>query len=189
MTTYLPRRPNHGRHLRPSRGFSLIDLLCVTGIAAVLLGQSLPLLLQTQQRQSLMSAAAQLETDLQLARSQAQTLDRSVRLSLQHPEGGGACYALYTGPAEGCSCDADGQTQCVAGAQLLRAQGLPAAAGVQLASPDRTLTFDAGKGTVTPTATLVLSDRDGRAVHQIVNVLGRIRSCSPTALGGLPRCR
>lgn len=185
MKPSIQRQPNQ----RPNRGLSLVDLLCALGIAAVLLGQSLPLLMQTQQRHTLMSAAAQLETDLQLARSQAQTLDRSVRLSLQHPEGGGACYVLYTGPADGCRCEADGQTQCVDEARLLRAQGLPASAGVQLAGPERTLNFDAGKGTVTPTATLVLSDRDGRAVRQIVNVLGRIRSCSPTAISGLPRCR
>ena len=35
------------------------------------------------------------------------------------------------------------------------------------------------KGTVTPTATLRVEARDGRAIHQVVNLLGRVRSCSP----------
>jgi len=32
-----------------------------------------------------------------------------------------------------------------------------------------------------PTATLRIEARDGRSVHQVVNLLGRVRSCSPQA--------
>jgi type IV fimbrial biogenesis protein FimT len=41
------------------------------------------------------------------------------------------------------------------------------------------MTFDPVKGTVTPTATLRVESKDGRALHQVVNLLGRIRTCSP----------
>jgi type IV fimbrial biogenesis protein FimT len=46
-------------------------------------------------------------------------------------------------------------------------------------SASKSLTFDPVKGTVTPTATLRVEARDGRAIHQIVNLLGRVRSCTP----------
>jgi type IV fimbrial biogenesis protein FimT len=53
---------------------------------------------------------------------------------------------------------------------------------VQVRSASRSVTFDPVRGTVTPTATLRVEARDGRAIHQVVNVLGRIRSCSPQGL-------
>jgi type IV fimbrial biogenesis protein FimT len=39
-------------------------------------------------------------------------------------------------------------------------------------------------GTVTPTATFKLESTEGVAVHQVVNVMGRTRSC--VASGALP---
>ena len=41
--------------------------------------------------------------------------------------------------------------------------------------------FDPLHGTSTPTGTLRLVDAGGRAVHHVVNVMGRVRSCSPPA--------
>jgi type IV fimbrial biogenesis protein FimT len=35
------------------------------------------------------------------------------------------------------------------------------------------------RGTVTPTGTLRLRLPDGRAVHHVVNITGRARTCSP----------
>jgi type IV fimbrial biogenesis protein FimT len=49
-------------------------------------------------------------------------------------------------------------------------------------SASKSLTFDPVRGTVTPTATLRVEARDGKAIHQIVNLLGRVRSCSPQGL-------
>jgi type IV fimbrial biogenesis protein FimT len=50
---------------------------------------------------------------------------------------------------------------------------------VQVRSASKSLTFDPLKGTVTPTATLRVEGKDGRAIHQVINLLGRVRSCSP----------
>ena len=73
--------------------------------------------------------------------------------------------------------------------QLLRSEGLPANSGVLLTGLQRPVVFDGRKGTVTPTATLRLTARDGRAIHQVVNIMGRVRSCSPAgAVGGLRAC-
>jgi type IV fimbrial biogenesis protein FimT len=56
---------------------------------------------------------------------------------------------------------------------------LEAKGDVQVRSVSKTVTFDPLKGTVTPTATLRVEARNGRAIHQVVNLLGRVRSCSP----------
>ena len=61
--------------------------------------------------------------------------------------------------------------------------------GISLAPLQRSILFDAGKGTVTPTATFAITDRDGRSIRQIVNIMGRVRSCTTTrGLGGLRPC-
>lgn len=173
----------------PTRGLTLVEALCCLSIAGLLLAGALPSLRDLRLRQALNSVAAMLETDVQHARSLARSMDRSVRLGLQTAADGASCYVIHTGPAGACSCDAaTGAARCEDEAQLLRLQPLPAAAGVRLSSASRSIVFDAGKGTVTPTATFVLADREGRAVHQIVNILGRTRSCSPSGLAGYRPC-
>lgn len=179
------------RSVRPAlcHGLTLVEALCCLCITAVLLAGALPSLRDLRLRQALQSAAAVLETDVQYARSLARTSDRTVRLALQTGTDGGSCYVIHNGPSGACTCDTGtGAARCEGDAQLLRQQALPAAAGVRLSSASRSIVFDAGKGTVTPTATFVLADREGRAVHQIVNILGRTRSCSPSGLGGYRRC-
>ena len=68
---------------------------------------------------------------------------------------------------------------CSGGSELLRAAVFASQGAVQVRSASRSLTFDPVKGTVTPTATLRIEARDGHAIHQVVNLLGRVRSCSP----------
>ncbi|OYU94981.1 MAG: hypothetical protein CFE45_19905, partial [Burkholderiales bacterium PBB5] len=72
--------------------------------------------------------------------------------------------------------------------QLLRLTEQPSAGGAALTTVDKSLIFDASKGTVTPTATLVVADRDGRSVRQVINIMGRLRACSPTGAAGFSRC-
>jgi len=49
--------------------------------------------------------------------------------------------------------------------------------------------FDPVRGTSTPTATVQLSARNGTAIHQVMNIMGRVRSCSPAAaVSGYRRC-
>ncbi len=49
--------------------------------------------------------------------------------------------------------------------------------------------FDPVRGTTTPTATVRVVAADGRAIHQIVNIMGRVRACSPGgAVSGYRAC-
>ncbi len=181
--------PRHTARRLASLGISLVELMCSLAVTSVLLGQAAPALLQLHRRQSLASAASLLETGVQLARSQAMAINRTVRLTVQAPAGGGGtCYMVHTGSAAACSCSVDGTAQCGAGVQLFSVAGQPDSAAVRLGNAGRSIVFDAGRGTVTPTATFVFSDRDGRIVHQIVNIVGRTRSCTPNATPGYPAC-
>lgn len=170
------------------RGLTLVEMLCGLCIVCVLLSGVLPAARELRLSQALQGVASALETDVQYARSLARTNDRTVRLAVQATDDGGACYVIHSGPSGACTCDAAGTARCAAGAEVLRVQPLPAAAGIHISTNSRSIVFDAGKGTVTPTATFVVADRDGRAVHQVVNVLGRVRSCSPSGLSGYRRC-
>jgi type IV fimbrial biogenesis protein FimT len=173
-----------------ARGLSLVELLCTLAILALLLGGALPALGELRGRQALQATAALLETDLQYARSLAVASGRPVRLSVQALEGGGSCYVVHTGAAHACQCAGGAQAQCEAGAELLRLAEQPAREGIRLAPVQRSLLFDGSKGTVTPTATLQVVDRDGRAIHQVINIMGRVRSCLPAgAFGGLRPCQ
>ena len=172
-----------------TRGLTLIETMCVLAIVAVLLGGALPMLHDLHTSQVLQASAALLETDLQFAKSEATAGGRPVRLSVQATVAGTSCYVIHTGEAHGCRCQGAGQTQCDAGASLLRLVELGGPTGITLAPLQRSILFDAGKGTVTPTATLRVVDRDGRAIHQIVNIMGRVRSCTPTpGFAGLRPC-
>ena len=170
-------------------GLSLVELLCSLAIMALLMGGALPLFNELRWSQALQSAASLLETDLHHARSLAVISGRPVRLSIQAPSAGGSCYVVHTGAAHACRCDGHGQAQCDAGAELLRLAEQPASAGIRLAPVGRSILFDGGRGTVTPTATLKIIDPDGRTVHQVVNIMGRVRTCAVGgSLGGLRPC-
>jgi type IV fimbrial biogenesis protein FimT len=183
-----PHPTRRGLHRR-AIGLSMVEMLCSLAITLVILGGALPMCRELRASQALQATAALLETDLQYARSLAVTGRRSIRLSVQALDSGGSCYLVHTGAAQACRCAGHGRAQCEPGAELLRLveQDLPA--GITLAPVQRSILFDGDKGTVTPTATLKVTDRDGRAIHQVINIMGRVRSCVPAgSLGGLRPC-
>ena len=172
-----------------SRGLSMVEMMCALAITLVLLGGALPMVRDLRAGQALQATAALLETDIQLAKSEAAAGAMPVRLSVQRLVDGGSCYTVHTGAAQACRCQGGGKAQCDAGARLLRLAEQPGAGGITLTPVQRSILFDGGKGTVTPTATIRVTDRDGRAIHQIINIMGRVRSCTPNrGLGGLKPC-
>lgn len=185
MTQHSTHR--HPRQQRRQRGLTLIEAATVTGIVAMLVGVTLPSFSDQAQRRQLEGTAAQLETDLQLARSEAVARNESVRLAFARGAHG-SCYVLHSGPAHGCTCEGSGAVVCTPDAQPLRSVHLPAVSAVQLQSNSASLLFDAVKGTVTPTATMRVQAPVG-SIHQVVNVMGRVRSCSPDGrVAGHRRC-
>lgn len=169
------------------RGCSMIEALCGLTITLILLANAWPMLQDLVSRQALLAQAASLETDLALARSQAHAQQQNLRFSVHQPADGGSCYIIHSGAAGSCRCDGQSRPICDAGAQVVRVAAL--SRGVTLAPLSRPLTFDAMMGTVSPTATLRLTDPDGRTVHQVINITGRVRTCTPNPIwGGMRRC-
>ncbi len=164
--------------IRRQQGITLIESMIVLLVLSIVIGVAVPSPQSLRQRAALLGTAAELETDVQFARSHARAINRTVRLSLGEADGA-TCYMVHTGPAADCRCGGGRPAVCTGGSELLRAVTLDAKGDVQVRSVSRSVAFDPLKGTVTPTATLRVEARDGRAIHQVVNLLGRVRSCSP----------
>ena len=73
-------------------------------------------------------------------------------------------------------------------ATVWRQVTFPANGPVQLTSRSVSIAFDPERGTVTPTTTFKLKATAGKTVHQIVNIMGRVRSCSPDNAPGVRAC-
>ncbi len=162
---------------RPAPGFTLVEVAIVLCIAAVLATLAWPGIGSLMERRRLDGAASALAGDLQFSRSEAIARNEPVYLTALSNGDGDACWLVHTGPNADCSCESG----CTGETSLLRKTRLPAADGVRLHAPAGSLQFDPKLGTCTPTGTFELVGRSGNAVHQIVNVMGRVRTCSPHA--------
>jgi type IV fimbrial biogenesis protein FimT len=176
------------RTLHLQRGFTLVEAAVVIAIAAIVVASATPSLHGFIDRQRLVGAAAQLATDLQYTRAEAVLRHTGLRFSVKSGAWG-QCYIVHTGGADQCSCVADGPPQCTGGAQSLRSVRFSAAESIALQSNVASLRFDPLHGTCTPTGTLKVVGAGGLAVHQVVNLMGRVRSCSPQgAVSGHASC-
>jgi type IV fimbrial biogenesis protein FimT len=169
-------------------GWTLVEALISLSVTAIALGAAVPGFDAARERRHLDGAAAQLETDLQMARSLAVLHNRTVRVDFRTGSAG-SCYVVHSGGPGDCSCDASGTASCTTGAQALRSMGYPSELPFTLTSNAASMAFEHVRGTVTPTSTVRITGR-GRAVHVVTNIMGRVRSCSPSsaAAPGYPAC-
>lgn len=175
-----PRRRHHG--------FSLIESMTVLAVMAVTVGSAAPSLMALRDVKRLEGAAAQIETELQFARSLAVARNEAVRFTFRSGSGAG-CYVIHTGAPNACVCGAPGvPAQCTGGAEALRAVSYGPADRLSIRTASGTFGFDPTKGTVTPTATLRLSAPAGQTLHLVVNIMGRVRSCTPNGVPGYKAC-
>lgn len=171
---------------RRQAGVTLVETVTVTAVVAVVAGTAVPGFERALQKHRLEGAAAQLETDIHYARSLAVARNLPLRISFDNAA---ACYVIHSGAAKQCSCAADGSATCTGGAQAERSVGLAAGGKLVLKSNVGSVLFDPVRGTSTPTATVKLESTHGMAVHQVMNIMGRVRSCSPApGLSGYARC-
>ena len=173
---------------RSARGFTMIECAVSLAMVALTVGAGIPSIQQASERRQLEGAAAQLATDIRQARSAAVALTAPVRLSF-HQSSSGSCYLLHTGRASDCQCGPNGQAVCTNGAQVIRPVAFPASSRLLIASNSTSMLFDPHRGTVTPTASINLQLRQGPTIRQVVNIMGRVRSCTPSAdLPGYAAC-
>lgn len=177
-----------GTSARRQRGVTLVETSVVASLVAVITGIAVPSFDGAIQRRHLEGAAAQLETDIHYTRMLAVARNAPMRISFE-AGAGGSCYVIHTGSPNQCSCNADGTATCQGEAQAERSVRFAAGGPVNLRSNSRSVVFDALKGTSTPTATMQLVARNGTAIHQVMNIMGRVRSCSPApAVSGYRAC-
>lgn len=170
------------------RGVTVLESLIAVSVTAVALGSALPGFEQARERRHLEGAAAQLETDIMYTRSLAVAQNQGLRMGFESLAAG-TCYTVHTGAANACSCDASGVAICSPGAEAIRTVYFPAQGPVALRANVRSILFDPRLGTSTPTGTLRVVGRSDAAIHQIVNIMGRVRSCSPAgSVPGVPHC-
>jgi type IV fimbrial biogenesis protein FimT len=165
------------------RGVTLVEAAVVIAILAILASSAAPSLRDLVDRRRLEGAASQLAADLQFARTEAVARHQPVRISFH----GERCYVVHTGAAAQCSCAGDGPATCSGDARQVRTVRLADGDRAVLQANVGSIVFDPVLGTATPTGTLRVLGGQERAIHHVVNVLGRVRSCSP--LGTMPGYR
>lgn len=159
------------------RGITLIESAVAVAVLATAAASALPGLQDLIVRKRLEGRAAQLAADLQNVRTETVARNAPLRVSF-FAHSGGSCYLVHTGAKTQCTCSADQAPACFDGAQLVRAVELPAAERLSLSASTGSILFDPLHGTTTPAATVRLGAAPG-AIHHVVNVMGRVRSCTP----------
>lgn len=174
------------RTRRHQRGLTVVECAVGMAITAVVAAAALPSFESARERRHLEGAAAQFETDLQFARSAAVSGGRALRLSF---DADAACYVVHTGSGTDCRCGEGNAPVCTGGAEPLRTVRLGAGTPVTMTANVASISLDGQFGTVVPTATVRFQGRSGVALHQVVNVMGRVRTCSPSAaMAGYRAC-
>lgn len=167
-------------------GVTLIEAAIVLAVTAIVAASAAPSLQRLIDARRLDGAATQLAADIQFIRTEAVARNEALRLSF-HAVASGSCYVIHTGAANQCVCASTGPAQCGGGAREIRTVTLDPAGHVGLQANVGSLLFDPLHGTSSPTGTLRLIGTHDRAIHHVVNLMGRVRSCSPQ--GAMPGYR
>jgi type IV fimbrial biogenesis protein FimT len=188
MNTVRISHPLRRAQRRAQAGITLVETMTVTAVLAIVASVATPGFNGSVQRRHLEGAVAQLETDIHYTRSLAVARNQPLRISFAS-DAAASCYVIHTGTANQCACAADGSAVCQGSAEALRSVRFAAAESVGLSANARSVLVDPVRGTVTPTATVQFRADNGMALNQVVNILGRVRTCSPGGtLSGHPRC-
>jgi type IV fimbrial biogenesis protein FimT len=188
-----------GKSKQRQRGFTLLESLTTVAVSAVVASTALPSYSRWIAQQGLSGAAQQVLADLHWVRTEAVARQQSLRLSMMKGPLG-SCYTVHTGGAGACSCmagvaaadfgsEAAAPSVCSAGSVAVKTVRWAAASRVALTATTSTMLFDPVYGTSTPTGTLTVSNTQGQQLRHVVNIMGRVRTCSPGGpLSGHPAC-
>lgn len=163
------------------RGVTLIEACAVLTVIGVLAASGLPSLKPLLERKSLQGLAAEVAAGIHHARSEAVARQEGVYVDAQ-PAQGGSCFIVYAGPERACRCGDAAAPVCEAEGRAVNYRFLSAGSGLVASTTNREpLRFDPRLGTATPGGTLQMTSTSGTSVHHVVNMAGRLRSCSPNA--------
>lgn len=168
------------------RGFSLVEALVVVALAGLLASVAVPGFGALLERKRLEGSAQQLAADLHWVRSEALARNEALRLSL-YTTTDGSCVLVHSGNRSDCRCDGSGPALCEGDATALKTSHWPASQGLSVTANVSSMLFDPLQGTTSPAGSLRITDSQGRGITHVVNILGRVRSCSPA--GSVPGYR
>jgi len=171
-----------------TRGVGLFEALVTLLVIALLAAMAGPGLTRMVERNRHQAHLSMLYADLQQARAMALSSGQAVRLRLySHPSG--SCYVLHHGAAASCTCNPEGQAQCVGEATLIKSHWLPQSTRLRLGGSVTQLAFHPKFGTVSRAGTLSIHGPNGARADHVVALTGRVRSCATaSAQLNLPLC-
>ncbi|MBC7992507.1 MAG: GspH/FimT family pseudopilin [Rhizobacter sp.] len=159
-----------------AHGFTLVEMVAVVAVAGVITTAAVPSFNGLVDAQRISGTASELANDLQYARFEAVQRNQGVRVTFKADA---ACYVIHTGSANQCQCGSAGPAVCESGAQAIKTVTVGAAQGIAVQANVSSVFFDPVHGTASPAATLRVTGPQGRSVQHTVNIMGRVRSCSP----------
>jgi type IV fimbrial biogenesis protein FimT len=96
---------------------------------------------------------------------------------------------IHTGNAGDCACNGTGPALCQGDAREIKTVAVSDTDQAVVMANVGSMRFDPMHGTSTPTGTVRIVGAGGREVRHIVNIMGRVRSCSPApAVPGYRAC-
>lgn len=175
---------------RLQRGTTLVEACCAVSIAAAVAGAVVPSFDTLRLRRTVEGVAAEVATDLHFARTEAVSRRVGVSWTLRDVPAGGTCAVIHTGDPAHCECAADGVAACGADSTVIKSTYFLPSGRVSVAANVGSMRFHADSGTTTPAGTVRIAvPGGGPAVHHVVNIMGRVRSCSPGgSLAGVRPC-
>jgi type IV fimbrial biogenesis protein FimT len=160
------------------QGVSLTEGLVVAALSSTLAAAAVANFSQWRAQVAVEQAAAAFEADVHQARSLAIARGEAVRMAFEEAPDG-QCWMLHSGARGSCRCEAGGSPVCEGASVVFHVAHWPQSQPVRVAANVRSLAFDATHGTVSPTATVRFTGANGRALNQVVGIMGRVRSCAP----------
>ncbi len=172
---------------KPSaHGFTLVELVAVMAVTGIVATAAVPSLNGLVDTQRISGVATELASDLQYARAEAVQRNQGVRITFK---GDAACYVIHTGSANQCQCGTSGPAACEGDAQAIKTVSLAGTPNIGVQANVASMVFDPAHGTASPAATLRITGPQGRMVQHTVNIMGRVRSCSPlSSVSGYRAC-
>ena len=162
------------------KGITLIETLVVITLLAILTAIAVPSFKDIILNRRLEGKAREYVTHMNWARSLAVSSNQAVNLRIA-TGGNASCYVIFQGPLNDCSCNASGAA-CTTPSNERLVVVLPHSNGIRVSARTESATTQINPrlGTITPTLTAIFTADNGKAIHNISNILGRTRSCMPT---------
>lgn len=169
-------------------GLTLVELLVAIMLAVVAVATTAPDFTELLRRRRAEGLAAEVAADLQFVRSEAVARNRSIRVTFEQA-GDLTCYVIHVGSIGSCTCLAGAHAHCSSGASEIKTQFFPGGHEPGVRANVGSIVYDPVFGTVSPTTTIRIGWSDRPAVHHVINIMGRVRTCAPPGgLRGYPSC-